>query len=133
MPGPKRWGQKGHNSSFLEHGHVANKIKCNGIYNNMIANILPPEFTNIPTLPDTGHVVKSSKFNFFRIWSRCISNKMESRMQQHGSSYFFPQIPCLVLAVGSKGQISTFIEYGYVAYQIKGNDTCSNMVVIFFP
>ena len=26
------------------------------------------------------------------------------------------------------GQNSTFSEYGHVAYQIKGNDTCSNMV-----
>ena len=27
-----------------------------------------------------------------------------------------------------RGQNSTFSEYGHVAYQIKGNDTCSNMV-----
>ena len=26
------------------------------------------------------------------------------------------------------GQNSTFSEYGHFAYQIKGNDTCSNMV-----
>ena len=26
-------------------------------------------------------------------------------------------------------QISTFSEYGHVAYQSKGNDACSNMVV----
>ena len=28
---------------------------------------------------------------------------------------------------GSKGQNSTFSEHGHVAYQIKGNDECSNM------
>ena len=29
--------------------------------------------------------------------------------------------------VVSKGQNSTFSEHGHVAYQIKGNDECSNM------
>ena len=32
-----------------------------------------------------------------------------------------------LLGVGSKRQNSTFSEYGHVAYQIKGNDGCSNM------
>ena len=27
-----------------------------------------------------------------------------------------------------RGQKSTFSEYGHVAYQIKGNDACSDMV-----
>ena len=30
--------------------------------------------------------------------------------------------------MGSKGQNSTFSEHGHVAYQIKGNQVCSNMV-----
>ena len=33
----------------------------------------------------------------------------------------------LTLGVGSKGQHSTFSEHGLVAYQIKGNEECSNM------
>ena len=37
------------------------------------------------------------------------------------------------LEVGSKGQNSTFSEYGYVAYQIKGNDACSHMVANSLP
>ena len=31
------------------------------------------------------------------------------------------------------GQNSTFSEYGHVAYQIKGNDACSNMVTNILP
>ena len=35
--------------------------------------------------------------------------------------------------MGSKGQNSTFSEYGHFAYQIKGNDACVNMVAnVFF-
>ena len=37
-------------------------------------------------------------------------------MQQHGT-----------LGKGSIGQKSTFSEHGHVAYQIKGNDECSNI------
>ena len=33
----------------------------------------------------------------------------------------------LTLGMGSKGQTFTFSEHGHVAYQIKGNDECSNM------
>ena len=33
----------------------------------------------------------------------------------------------------AKGQNSTFSRYGHVAYQIKGNDTCSNMVASTLP
>ena len=33
----------------------------------------------------------------------------------------------------SKGQNSTFSEHGHVAYQIKGNHKCSNIVVNIFP
>ena len=55
---------------FSEHGHVAYKIKWNQECNNMVANILPAA---PPPSLDPG--VKRSKFNFFRRWSCCISNK----------------------------------------------------------
>ena len=51
-------------------------------------------------------------------------------MQQHGKSYFArrPTDPNhSTLGLGSKGQNSTFSEYGHVAYQIKWNRECSNM------
>ena len=35
--------------------------------------------------------------------------------------------------VGSKGQIAIFSEHCYVAYQIKGNQVCSNMVANILP
>ena len=35
--------------------------------------------------------------------------------------------------LGSKGQYSTFSEYGHVAYQFKGNNKFSNMVANMLP
>ena len=35
--------------------------------------------------------------------------------------------------VGSKGQIATFSEHCYVAYQIKGNQECSKMLTNVLP
>ena len=32
-----------------------------------------------------------------------------------------------------RGQNSTFSQYGHVAYQIKGNDPCSNMTANILP
>ena len=61
---------------------------------------------------------------------------MDSSMQQHGSKYPYPQtsplIPTPDPAVGPIGQKSTFSEHGHVAYQIKWNHECSNMVVHIF-
>ena len=37
------------------------------------------------------------------------------------------------IVVGSKGQNSSFPEYGHVAYQIQGNDECSSMVANILP
>ena len=45
---------------------------------------------------------------------------------------FYPHTPPpqthTTLGMGSKGQNSTFAEYGHVAYQIKWNQICSNLV-----
>ena len=49
-------------------------------------------------------------------------------MQQHGSNYLACRPTPLTLGLGSKGQNSTLSENGHVAYQIKGNHECSNMV-----
>ena len=40
----------------------------------------------------------------------------------------------VILGMGLIGQNSTFSEHGYFAYQIKGNDKCSNMQahILFF-
>ena len=53
-------------------------------------------------------------------------------MQQHGSKYFALRPKSLTLGIGLIGQISTFSEHGHVAYQIKGNQVSSNMVVNIF-
>ena len=93
----------------------------------MVADIQP---TDPPSPPDPGVWVKRFKYDFFRAWSYCISNLMESRMQQNGNKYFArrPPPPPPTLGVGSKGQNSTFSEYGHVAFQIKGSDEYSSMV-----
>ena len=50
-------------------------------------------------------------------------------MQQHGIKYFTRRPPLLrPMGVESKGQNQTFAEHGHVAYQIKWNHECSNMV-----
>ena len=37
------------------------------------------------------------------------------------------------LRVWGRGQNTTFLEYGHVAYHIKGNDVCSDMVANILP
>ena len=41
--------------------------------------------------------------------------------------------PSPPLTKGSKGQNSTYSEHSQVAYQIKGNNECSNMIANNFP
>ena len=43
-----------------------------------------------------------------------------------------PESHPLTQGIGSKGQLSSFPEF-HVAYQIKGNQVCSNMAAFFFP
>ena len=59
-------------------------------------------------------------------------------MPQHGSIYCAhgplpPPLTPLTLGLGSKGQNSTLSEHGHVAYKIKGNQECSNMVANIVP
>ena len=78
--------------------------------------------------------INTSKISFFRTWSCCISNFRESRMQQHGSKYFASRPSYLpTLGMGSVVQNSTFLEHGYVAYQIKENQECTNIVANILP
>ena len=79
----------------------------------MVANILPTD----PPLPYNLRVwVNRSKFNIFRTWS---------------------QILCLQTApvpgVGVKKVKIQLSEHGHIAYQIKGNPECSNMVANILP
>ena len=54
-------------------------------------------------------------------------------MQQHGSKCYACRRPPPTLGMGSIGQNSTFLEHGHVAYQIKGNHECTNMVANILP
>ena len=57
-------------------------------------------------------------------------------MQQHGSKHFFSADPSPSTRPWGRGQnvkIQPFLKHGHVAYQIKGNLKCSNMVAVFCP
>ena len=58
-------------------------------------------------------------------------------MQQHGSKYFARRVPTptttLTLGLWVKRSNSTVSEPGHIAYQIKGNHKCSNMVAHILP
>ena len=134
------------NLTFSDHGHVAYQIKGIHICNNTVVNILlldpPPDpgagsIGQFSTFSEHGHVAyqikgdhkcsntdppptlkEGSKFNFFRIWSCCISNKRLSQMQLHCSKYFVgrphPTPPTPTLGEGSK-----FIFQNTVTLHIK--------------
>ena len=109
------------NSTFSEHGHVACQVKqLNRITkcSNMVAKVLPAEPPPSPP-PPSPKKSKRSKFNFFRTWSCCKSNLLESwnaAMQQT----FFPAdpLPHPLLKKGSQVKILLFSEHGHAAYQI---------------
>ena len=54
-------------------------------------------------------------------------------MQQHGSKYFAPGPHPLTLGVGSNVKIQTIATHSHIAYQIKGNQECSNIVGNIWP
>ena len=65
-------GPEGQKSTFSKHGHVAFQIDENRDCSNMVENILPAEPLLYPNPVDG---ISRSKFNFFKTWSCCISNK----------------------------------------------------------
>ena len=88
----------------------------------MTINILQAD-TPTSLYDPIGEGVESSKFNFFRTWLRCISNKRLSRMQKHGCKYFAcrpPPPPPPTLRMGSIGQKSTFQNMVKLYIKLKG-------------
>ena len=61
-----------------------------------------------------------------------VANILPADLPPPPHHYHLPTLPP-TLGVGSKGKNSTFSEYSHVAYQIKGNDECSNMVANILP
>ena len=94
------------------HDHVLKKmnlhIKLKGITNAATWKQIFYQQILIPPPPTIGVGVKRSKFNFLRTWSCCISNYMESRMQQHGSKYFARRPPNWPWGWGQKIKIQLF-------------------------
>ena len=54
-------------------------------------------------------------------------------MQQHGSKCSILPVDPLPRLWGSKGRNLTFSEHDHVAYQIKWNHECNNMVANILP
>ena len=63
-------GSVGQNSAFSEHGHVECQIKGK----HEMQQHSSKYFVCSPSLPHPWDRVNRSKFDFFRIWSCCISN-----------------------------------------------------------
>ena len=94
----------------------------------MVANILSADSPRPQTLSLTLGWGQKIKLNSFRTWSCCTQIKWNHEWSSMVANILPADHPPKNLLVGSKGQNSTFSEYGYVAYQIKGNDACSNKV-----
>ena len=125
-------GSKWQNSTFWEHDHFAYQIKGKHECSNMVANILSTQPCSPPS-PDPG--VKRSKFNFFRTFSDCISNKIES-LCGNVIANILPADPLLPPTnpwAGVKMSKLSFSKHGHVAYQIKWNHKCSHMVANISP
>ena len=107
---------------FSEYGHVAYKIKVSDAFGNMEANILPA--THPPSTLGVGS--QGQKINFFQ-------NMVMLHIKLTGirNAWYFADIP--LPWGGVKRSNANVSEYGHVAYQLKGNDACSNMVANVLP
>ena len=106
-------GSKGQNSPFSEYGKVAFQIKWHHECSNMVANHL----TTDP--PHDG--IKRSKFNYFRTWSCCISNYMESGMQPYKSTYSV-LTHTLYHWAGVKGAKTFYLKAVMLHIKLKGKE-----------
>ena len=104
-------GSKGPNSTFLEYGHVAYRIKWNHECSNMVANILPTD-----PLPDSGAWDQKVIFQLFQNMDM-LHIKLKGMTHAAACQQIFsPQVTNSICS-----------EHGHVAYQIKWNHECSNM------
>ena len=81
-----------------------------------------------PINPPTLTFGVGSKINFFRTWSCCMSNQMESNKYSNMVANILSADLTPEPWVASKGQNLPFSEHGHVAFQIYLNHECSNMV-----
>ena len=105
------------NSTFSEHGHVANQIKGNHKCINLVANIQPED-----ALPNLNLGSKGQISFFSEQGHKFKGNGAKSTMQAHILSL---HTHTLNLWVWLKGKIKS--ERGHVAYQIKGKDVRTNI------
>ena len=111
-------GVKGQNSIFSEHGQVSYQIKWNLVCSNMT----PPPTTNL------GVGVKGQiSSNMAMLHNKLKRIRHAATWQQIFCTQTSPPPP-LRPREWVKGQNSTFSEHGHLAYQIKVNHKCSNMV-----
>ena len=122
---------KGQNPVFSAHGDVAYQIKGNVACNKIVANIFTHRTPHPTRSWGWGQTVK---IQLFRTWSCCISNKWNRECSNKVAINLPADPPPPPDAGGGvKRQNQTFSEYGHVAYQIKGNGACNNMVANILP
>ena len=138
-------GSIGQNSTFSEQGHIAYQIKGSHKCCNMLSNTVP----QTPSPHDPRGSDQKVKIHFFQNMvmlhiklkgiTKC-SNIVANIL--HADPYpLSPPRPWVWVNMSNfnphdhRGgcQNSTFSEHGHVAYQIKENYKCSNMVENIFP
>ena len=114
----------GGNSTFSEHGYVANQIKENHECSNILANILPADTpTRYPTPLDPGDGVNRSKVIFLEHGHVAYQMWGNHEMQQLGSKYFACRplpTPMTIGRWGQKLKIQLFQNIVMLHIELKG-------------
>ena len=107
LPDPVFWGQK---------------VKIKNFQNMVMLHIRLKRITNAATDPTHLQTLryKSSKCNFFRTLSYCISNSREPQMQQLGSKYLTRRPTPTHLTLGAKRSKLIFFRMVMLHNKVKG-------------
>ena len=106
-----------HNSTFSEHGHVAYQIKRNQKCINMVANFCTQTATSLPTPPPPPQLNVEIQI-FQNMVMLHINFKWNHKCNNMVANIWSadPPPPPSTLGEGERGQNSTFLEHGHVAY-----------------
>ena len=122
------FGSKGQNSTFSEHGHVANQIKGN----HQMQQHGSKYVARIP-LPDPEEWSQKVKLQPFQNMVILHIKLMGITKCSSNVANILPSDPYLTLGMGSIDHNETILEDGHVACQIKGLTECSSMVANILP
>ena len=93
--------------------------------------LTPPKVSNVKYL---NFAITNAVVNIFAEIMHAGRGAINTKhMKQDFSLRACVQSPGVVLGVDPRPKLTFFSEYDYVAYQIKADDTCRNMVANVFP